>query len=212
MTATLAIALCTSGQSGRRFPKQPRGSVPERAASVSEAARPPSPPVERKKPETAVRVYSNIYTTGTRSFADPQRLHIWMVGRLRRVLTLETIDGGLSDRSKASKQAKAEDGGVYVVLLELQNDPFQSSMSGRSYRVDATIYSPTSGKLKGSRRIELGRSRSQMPSSRNILLNCYPDVYGESMSLLEASIEAADFVLNTFHMPTPPICRAGQGI
>lgn len=201
-TIALTAAFSAAAQSGRRFPKQPRPSVPDPAVTVNTTPR-PAPAPERKKPETAVRVFSDINSVLGGGYGEPQRLHTYAVERLKRVLSLETIDGGASTRSIVSKRAKTEEDGAYTVLFELRDDPFARSRYASSLEV--LILSPITGKVKASRRIDLGSTRGTL-TSRSVLRTCYPDAYGRELLVIEAGIEAADYVLSAFNMPAPPLC------
>lgn len=204
----VVFSLTGFSQSGRRLPKgSPAASTPEPV--VEQTVEEPKPP---PKPSFRLKVMSDISQGGAQTFIMPTRLHTWAVERLRKSLLLDVRDGGSTGRGNAIKQAKSETE-AYVVLLELNSDPFGSvrSTSGREATVVVTVYHPVSGKVKFSRMMSVGQTSSQFPGSSTAVQACYPGVYRNDLLLLEASIAAANTVMSSFSIPFPPLC-GGSGI
>jgi hypothetical protein len=203
LAITVFAAIEITAQSGRRLPKgSPPVAVP---TPTPEQIRQPKPP---PKPDFTVKVFSNIDSASSYTLPSPERMHSWAVERLRRTSLLDVRDAGSANRRDAIKQAKAETE-IYVVLLDLHVDPFAAygRASARSMWIDLTAYYPVTGKIKFSRTLALGQNSTRMPGSTNVMRACFPGVYGNDLLLLEASIEAADNVMNTFNVPLPPLCR-----
>jgi len=204
------IILCgaVAAQSGRRLPKgSPPVATPTPAPTPETVAQTKVPP----KPDFVLKVYSDIIQSGPSAFPLPTRMHTWAVERLRRSRLLDVRDSGSVTRREAIKQAKLETE-IYVVLLELQSDPFGRGGGGSANEswIELTIYNPVTGKVKASRRLTMNESSTRLPGSRTVLQTCNPGVYGDDVLLLEASIEAADFVMDSFRVPLPPLC-SGPG-
>ena len=127
-------------------------------------------------------------------------------------MLLDVRDIGEINRRDAIKQAKSETE-AYVVLLELASDPFApyGTTSVRAMSIHLTVYHPVSAKVKFSRTLALGQNSMRLPGSSNVLRACNPSLYGNELLLLEATIEAADSVMNTFNVPLPPLCQ-GAGL
>ncbi len=193
-------------QSGRRVAKgSPAVATPTPTPEIVERKPPP-------KPDFKLKVYADIDIGGTFGFPMPERMQRWTVERLRRTTLLDVLDAGSVNRRDAIKQAKAETE-AYVVLLELQSDPFSQygTTSVRAMSIHLTVYHPASAKVKLKRTLALGQNSTRLPGSASVIQACNPGLYGNEILLLEASIEAADTVMSNFNVPLPSLCR-GVGL
>jgi len=195
----LASTLITA-QSGRRLPKgSPAVATPTPTPELAtESKKPP-------KPDHNLRFVSDIPLAGPSRLISPQSIHSWTLERLRRSSLVEVKDSGSMNRRDAIKLAKSESES-YVVLVELRNDMF-SGTSARASTIVLTVYNPVTAKVKVTRSLSVGQNSTRLPGSQNLLYTCYPGIYGDQILLLEASIEAADAVFNSFSIPVPPLCR-----
>lgn len=200
-------ATMVTAQSGRRLPK---GSPS--VATPTPMPEPVTQPKAPRKPDFILKVYSDIQRGSTFGFPMPERMHRWSVERLRKSMLLDVRDMGEVNRRDAIKQAKAETE-AYIVLLELAAEPFApyGTLSVRAMSIHLTVYHPVSAKVKFSRTLALGQNSMRLPGSSNVLRACYPSLYGDEVLLLDASIAAADSVMNTFNVPLPPLCQ-GTGL
>ncbi len=200
----------STAQSGRSVPKRPQ-TVP---VSTPE----PTPiPKQKPTPEFIVKVIANIWQDSYYAFPFPEKMHPWVLERLRKTSLLDVRNGGKATRPDAIKQAKAETE-IYIVLLELDDDPMgRPDIAGRPAAgqswISVSIYLPSTGKLKASKRIilneELRRNTNVPPP---IVRACHPGIYGNDALLLEASIKAAEYVMSSFNIPIPPGCPSNNPI
>lgn len=204
--ATLAIivvaALGVAGQSGRNIPKQTQPVVVSTPEPTS-TARP------RPTPLISVKVVADIQPNAYFAFPKPENMHRWALDRLRNTPLLTVVDGGFARRHDAIKQAEKETE-AYVVLLQLEDDPFgRPDIAGRPAAGQVWIYlsvlSPQTGKAKHTKRITLNKQlrRGMHPS---ILHSCHTGIFGNDYLLLEASLEAAEYVMSSFGIPIPSDC------
>lgn len=204
LAAVLLTAASVPAQSGRHLPK---GSP-----SVATPTPVPEPVVMQvkppPKPDFILKVYSSIALGNTFGLLSPERMHKWAVERLRKTPLLDIRDIGEVTRRDAINQAKLETE-AYVVLLELESDPFVSygTNAVRAMQLHLTVYHPVSAKVKFKRTLSLGQNSTRLPGSSTVLQACNPGVYGNELLLLEASLEAADSVMNAFRVPLPPLCK-----
>ena len=204
LAAMMLVAATVPAQSGRRLPKgSPTVATPTPVAeTVVMQVKPP------RKPDFILKVYSSIELGSTFGLLMPEKMHSWAVERLRKSSLLDIRDIGEVNRRDAIKQAKLETE-AYVVLLELESDPFvpYGTNEVRAMQLHLTVYHPVSAKVKFKRTLSLGQRSTRLPGSSTVLQACNPGVYGNELLLLEASLEAADSVMNTFNVPLPPLCR-----
>ncbi|HQZ96088.1 MAG TPA: hypothetical protein PLP21_07190 [Pyrinomonadaceae bacterium] len=207
----LAIIVLASGmlvaQSGRRLPKgSPPIVTPTPTPELVQQSKPPP------QPDFILKVYSDIELGSTFGLPMPERMQRWAVERLKKTPLLDVRDAGLVNRRDAIKQAKVETA-AYVVLLELEADPFvpYGTNAVRAMQLHLTVYHPVTAKVKFKRTLAIGQNSTRLPGTRTVLQACNPGLYGNELLLLEASIEAADSVMNTFNVPLPPLC-SGTGI
>ncbi len=166
-------------------------------------------PTEKPKPDFKLQIVSDVPMAEPGLFMAPGRMHRWAVERLRRSSLLDTVDGGQANRKVASDRAKASKE-AFIVLFDLQSDPFVSAGSrARRATLYVTIFSPETGKIKATRGLAMGMNSTRLPGSRSVLQACYPDAYRDDLLLLEATVEAADFVMDHFRVPRPPLCQTG---
>jgi len=193
-------ATMLTAQSGRRLPKgNPAVATPTPTPEIAiEQKKPP-------KPDHTIRFVSDIPLAGPSQLISPQSIHSWTIDRLRRSSLVEVKDSGSMNRRDAIKLARSETE-IYVVLVELRNDMF-SGTSARASTIVLTVYNPVTAKVKVTRSLSVGQNSTRLPGSKNLLYTCYPAVYGDQILLLEASIEAADTVFNSFSIPLPALCR-----
>lgn len=191
------------GQSGRKI-SQPAVSSPPAPTQVSTPK--PKGPV---KPEFILKVIADIPQTLYQDFPKPEWMQPWTIERLKDSALLETHSGGVANRRDAIQSAKSETE-AYVVLLQLDDDTFSKNVGTKrpaagEVWITVTVFAPQTGKMKYSRRIVLNQDMKSNSPIR-IAKSCHPGIFGNDLLLLQASIEAAEFVMNSFGVPVPPDC------
>ena len=196
----LATAAGVMGQSGRSVPK-PAPTAPAPATTPTPAAKP------RPTPMYSVKVISDIQQDAYFAFPKPEYMHTWALERLRKTPLLNVLDGGFDNRRDAIKKAR-EETETYVVLLQLElpaGGVAASAPAAGLVRISLSVLSPGTGKIKYSKWVALNKQmRSGIPPS--ILKTCHTGIFGNDYLLLEASIEAAEYVMSSFSIPIPPDC------
>lgn len=198
----VAAAVGVGGQSGRSIPKRPQ---------AVQVATPEPTPLAKPKPTplVSVKVISDIQANAYYAFPKPEFMHEWALERLKRSPLLNVSDGGFANRRDAIKQAEKETE-AYVVMLQLEDDPFgRADIAGRPAAgqvwIFVSVLSPRTGKTKDTKRITLNKElRSGLPPS--IVRTCRTGIFGNDYLLLEASLEAAEYVMSSFGIPIPPDC------
>lgn len=197
----LAISFLTAvgsmAQSGRSIPKQaPTAPAPTNVPTP--AARP------RPTPLYTVRVISDIQQDAYLAFPKPEYMHTWVIERLKKSPMFNVLDGGFENRRDAINKAK-EETDAYVVLLQLEIPVGGVAAAGPAagvVRISLSVLSPGSGKTKYSKWLALNETRQEVPP----LNTCHTGIFGNDYWLLEASIRAADHVMNSFNITIPPDC------
>lgn len=196
----------SNAQSGRRIPEKSKPetteiSIPELKPEAT-AEKPSVEPLHK------LQVFSNVRSTYASQFIFPERMHRWLVDRLRNSQLLDVSMGSFASLGEAKKIAQKETE-TFIVLVELDEENFPSPPRQGSSRGEVTIkyfvLLPGTGKIKFTGSVYI---HPAFISNRDRVLNqkslCYPDVSGDSLYLLEASIETAERILNKFKLPIPP--------
>lgn len=210
LTGIIIVSSVAKAQSGRRVP--PTVSTP---TPTPEPTPTPQPTQEKTvKPAYSFKVVRYIPQTLYMEFNSPERMHSWVMERLRKSLTLEVLSGGEANRKEAIEMAKLSEE-TYIVYLQLDENQFAQSSRGtgstKAQRgeiwISYYVYSPKTGKTaySGTAYLQeqrqtggvLGRSKRQM---------CYPNVYGDDYLLLGASFEVAERIMSSFRLPIPSLC------
>lgn len=200
----LLLISTAQAQSGRRLPK---GSSPQ-PEPPAEPEKKPAQPQTPLQPQMHVLVVSDISMSLNFSVPFPERVQQWVAQRLRDSSALEVAVGDRANRSEAVKRAKASTEG-FVIFLQVEESGFSPAMSrtGRSNLEDVTIsysvLSPVTGKSKSSGVVYLNqRSTIGIGRGRTGPL-CYPGVRGNEYTLLIASLEVADRIMNALNVAAP---------
>lgn len=200
-------------QSGRRSP-------PVKSPSPVETPAPPPAPKPKAdekpslKPEISLSIVSNIPESMRLQLVFPERVTGWVTERLRGSPLLEVASGGEGRMKEAQAMAKNSEG-RFIVLLELEENPFAVPRAGGTRAtagevwINFTVLEPGTGKIKQKGRSdlkpELLNRRGSVINDRNL---CYPNLTREDYLLLEASQEAAERIMAGFNLPIPPVkCR-----
>ena len=204
LTVFVFSAAGTNAQAGRKVPKV--SSPPPAPTATPEPVTRSTPP---PKPDFTLKVIADIQPNAFYAFPMPERMQAWVVERLRKSSLLDVRDGGKANRRDAINQARSE-AEAYVVLLQLEDDDFgRQDIAGRvragQVWINVSVLSPVTGKTKHSRKIVLNEElrTSTLPK---VIRPCLAGVYGNDVYLLEASLKAAEYVMQAFSVPVPPGC------
>lgn len=195
-----------NAQSGRRIPEKSKPAVAE--ISIPEPKTEPTPTKLQTEPLYKIKVFSNIRSSYSSRFVIPERMHRWVFDRLTNSQLLDVSMGSYASLGEAKKIAKSSND-TFIVLVELDESDFPSPSRQGNSRGEMTIkyfvLSPETGNIKFTGSVYVhpafvsGRAQG---INQNRL--CYPEISGDSLYLLEASIETAERILTKFKLPIPP--------
>lgn len=193
-----------AAQSGRRMKTPPPTPAPEITNPEPEAEK---PAVKTVEPLHKLRIFSNTNRVGFSQFYFPERMARWVTDRLQNSLLLEVSSGSDATLSEAKKIAKNTDG-IFIVLVELDEDRFFAPSRSESNRMNDNIavkyyvLEPGTGKTKFAGQVMLNnlRGNNQVLDSKRM---CYPQISGNDLLLLESSIETAERIMSKFKIPIP---------
>ena len=211
--ALLICAAATTGraQAGRRISK-PREDPP---VSKPEPSPTPTPEKQTETPKISIIVGSEQPTSMSFSLSAGELLQSVVMQRLHDSKSLNITSAGRIGRGEANKRAKNEKEGTYVVWFTLEGSGFDPM--GRSTRledlyVQYIILEPVTGKTKARGNVYLRSGSSGSIGGVGIgrrLPQCYPQaVYNADFALIEAGIETANRIINSFALPNPPLCTS----
>jgi hypothetical protein len=134
----------------------------------------------------------------------------WVTDRLQNSLLLEVSSGSDATLGEAKKIAKNSTD-VFIALVELDEDRFSTPSPSRSgtnmpnvnLAIKYYVFEPGTGKIKFSGQVMI---HPENLTNRPILDSnrlCYPQVTGNDLLLLEASIETAERIMSGFKIPIP---------
>lgn len=188
------------------------GRKPAKVKSPAPVETPTPEPTPKKnvsaKPELSLKVLSNLRQTVYRQVTFPERIQQWTVERLKNSSLLEVTAGESANMKEAKEMAKSETD-TFIVLLELNENPFAAPRTSRTRPsddvwIDFTVLTPQTAKVKQS-----GRSYLKPELLGGGVLNrrtsCYPSLTNEDYLLLQASFEAAERIIAGFNLPVPPL-------
>lgn len=207
----LASASAGYAQAGRRVPP-PKSDPP-----VPKTAEPAPTPVKEKPPERA-QISLLVASERSHSMRLPlgtdDILQAAVGRRLQDSKSLKIAAGGEMSRGEASKRAKKDETGTFVVWFEFGGNNFDLDPIGGRTRIEDLsvryiVLEPATGKIKTQGDVYL-RSRNTGILGGGIgrrLPGCYPQAVSNfDYALTEAGIEAAERIIRSFSLPLPPLC------
>lgn len=197
----LSCASTDAAQSGRKVRKSTPAPV-----STAEPTPTPTPIAATIKPKARITFLVGLDRYD--SFANiPSYAYEGVLRNLTdRLADAPSVRVGASQsdmgRSDAIQKAKAETE-AYVVWIQLRDDSMsrdtRSSGNLNNIIIEYTVFAPTTAKQTAS-----GRTYSEMQRNRGILSPRTSSIYGDRY-LNQAAQEAADRILASFKIHTPPI-------
>lgn len=198
----------TEAQSGRRAPSKP--PVPASEKTEPEPSSQTTSKVD-VKPEFSVKVVSNIPLSIYRQLVVPEKMHRWVVDRLKSSLLLKVESGASANLKEAKEMAKNSDD-TFIVLLELHENNFATPPNGGTLATIGEVWihfyvlTPGTGKLKqqgrGDLKPELLRNQGGILNRQRL---CHPILTNEDFLLLQASFETAERIMAGFNVPVRPV-------
>ena len=207
--AVVVLTLATNasmGQAGRRLPK--RVDVPPAAAPTPEPTPQARPPA---KAQFSLKVVSDISLAVNLLFPFPEKMQTWTVDRLKKSPILDVTVGAPANRHEAVQLARAETE-TLIVWLQLEDDLLgKAENAGRrpaagEVWINYSVFSPHTGKARNSGRVVLSQTSTRGVGSGSVVQACYPTVRGDEYLLLQASLEVAARIVDSLHVPVPPVC------
>ena len=213
LCCVLFVCGAALAQSGRRQQK-PAEIAPVPTPTPEPTPLPPPPPAEQ--------IQLMLLSDESQAFDAPRDYTYLMrdavAQRLREAKAFDITGGAKSaNRGEAHKIAKLEKK-RFVVWFRLVVPGMSGQdivgQSGQDVNVEFVILEPETGKQKasgrayiGSRRTGIGRGGIGLPGGVGLPGSCYPTgMTREGYYLVEASIEAADRVIQHFGIALPPRC------
>ena len=201
------------GQSGRRSSPQPSstprpaivpssatGNVPRSVPAVDYSTATNAPP------KLLIKVIADVSPAMRRKLVSPDKMQAWAVDRLHDSVFLDVRNMGQGSRVDAERAAKAEtDGYVVFIVLEEPASPGAIATDKGGW-INLTLLTPVTAMEKLSRRIPLAKNAAKAELLASAAA-CHPGTAGNDVLLLEASIDAADYVLGSLQIPIPANCR-----
>jgi hypothetical protein len=195
-------------QAGRRVAK-PKSDppVPRPAETIA--------PVKEPTPE---REKISLLVVGSPSSGMNSRLGALenlpgIVGRrLQDSRSLQIASGGEMTRGEANKRAKEKETKTFIVWMELQGQGFDTDPMNRRTRLEDlsisyVVIEPGTGKRRDQGSVSLRSVSGGILGGTRRLPSCYPQPFSNfEYSLAVAGIEAAERIIRSFSLPSPPHC------
>ena len=192
-----------SAQSGRRPPK--RSSTPPTVIPVTEPVTPKPEPKPALPQQSVIVGFDALgQSMNLPSYLSEQ---VWagFFERFRQAASINIISDKSMGRGEARERAKKETE-IYVVLLELQSESFDSGRTG-VWQVDPnellvayTILTPVTAKVKAQGRVHVSNSRS-------VINTRLPGTRTTERQLFETGRETAERVLAALGLRGPGVMR-----
>lgn len=203
-------------QSGRRGGISGKKNT-EREAPTTEP-QPEKPKPAEIKALFKLEIYHDTNSLALSRFFFRDKIAFWFVNRLKNAQLLDVNLIKSVNLGEAKKIAKNTTDNALTVFLELNEDQFISPSQSRSDTVNGNIslkyyvFEPGATKSKYTGQVfiypEMMRTSIGIMDARR---QCYPDVGGNDILLLLATIQAAERLMENLKIPAPPFsCKNSQ--
>ncbi len=206
LLACAACAFTAQAQSGRRSPTMSK-TIPAPPAKEGTGEASPAPKKETK-PLASFVLFEDAGTVFEVDYTARRIVLASFADRLDRSSVVKVSRGGRATRKEARDRAKAEKE-TFVVLIELEEESSGINVRGGSRAEDRTlviksyVYSPVTGDLKFNDRF-VARPYNSRATVGGVRVPTPTRGYPTDAQLEQAGRDAAQRLLNPFHITLPP--------